>query len=110
MTDEPTGPAPKVEQSHITEATGRRVVFKQRFPLKDNRRLAKAMAALTNQLQAADDWQVTFLTQVIESWEYDGDPHDPKSYENLDAIYDIMPLAGQAAQYLMNLEVIQTKN
>lgn len=35
-----------------------------------------------------------FLTRVIESWEFEGDPQDEAAYEGLDVLAELMPLAG----------------
>lgn len=39
---------------------------------------------------------VPFLTRVVESWEFDGDPADEAAYEALDILGELVPLAEKA--------------
>jgi hypothetical protein len=39
---------------------------------------------------------IPFLARVVESWEFDGDPALAATYEQLDAMAELMPLADGA--------------
>ncbi len=39
---------------------------------------------------------IPFLSRVIESWEFEGDPAEAASYEGLDVLAELVPLTGEA--------------
>lgn len=76
---------------------GKRVTFKARLPLRESRDMPKLLRA-----SEADDYdsQVRILTKLIESWEFDGNPSDPESYEDLDVFSDLVPITRAAVEYI----------
>ena len=76
---------------------GKKVTFKAKLPLREARSLPKLLAAT-----AADDYdsQIAVMVILIDSWDYDGDPSDPKSYEDMDILSEIVPLSKLCVEYL----------
>lgn len=42
----------------------------------------------------------TLLTVAVESWEFDGNPADIKSYDNLDLLAEFVPLSSELGKWL----------
>lgn len=82
---------------NIVTVAGKAVHLKGHLPLKVGHRLP-AM------LQACGDGDlntvVKVLALVIESWDFDGDPSSPVTYEEMDVYTEIIPLAQQVVQRL----------
>lgn len=75
---------------------GKRVTFRSRIPLSKAPTLPKMLEAVANDLRAVARVGVI----VVESWEFDGSPTDPRSYDDLDIMTEILPLAKELGEYL----------
>jgi len=76
---------------------GKRVTFKARLPLKEVRDLPRLLAATTPEDY---DTQIAVLVRLIESWDFDGSPSDPKAYDDLDILSEIVPLTRLCVEYI----------
>lgn len=100
-----TKPA-KLAANEIVVA-GKRVVLRQRFPLKENADLLK----LWFEASAADMNTVVPLCQRhIESWEFDGDPQDLATWEEMDVISEVRPIWNAVARAMESRVVSAPKN
>lgn len=68
---------------------GRRVWLRERLPLKEGKRIVALAQAVSDQDL---DTALPLLALLIERWEFDGDPSDAASYENLDVFSEVLPL------------------
>lgn len=69
---------------------GKRVTFRERVPLKLGARLPK----LAGEIDGEDfSTVVPVLQMLIESWEFEGDPADAASYDELDLFGEMIPLS-----------------
>lgn len=76
---------------------GKRVTFRSRIPLSKAPTLPKMLEAIGNDLRAVARVGVI----VVESWEFDGAPTDPRSYDDLDITTEVLPLAKEMGDYLI---------
>jgi hypothetical protein len=81
---------------HIYSINGKDVVFKERYPLNENRGLMKAFSEAD---QAKPETYIRFMTQMIVEWGFEGDPKDPKSYDTMDAPSELYPLMMATLRY-----------
>lgn len=89
------------------EVNGREVTFKSKYPVKENRKLGKI---LVDSADGDVDKQIKVLMQVIEAWEYSGRPDDPRSYDDLDYLDDIMPMVAKFGEYFTARIGVDQKN
>lgn len=85
----------------------KQVVFRSRFPVKDNARLGKLLTA------AADgdtEKQIALLRYVVEKWDYDGAPDVRRSYDELDVIDDIIPMVNAFGAFILERNEAGQKN
>lgn len=62
---------------------GKRVVFKDSYPLKDN----KDLIPLYRAMDPADPMTaIPVAVRMVTEWEFDGDPTGPAAYEEMDAM------------------------
>ncbi len=84
--------------SQLTVA-GKKVEVRTSFRGKEWWSLPADYRAAGRAIQSGDySGVVPFLARVIESWEFEGEPSDPASYEKLDVLTELMPLAGEAVR------------
>ena len=78
---------------------GKVVVFKDRLPAKENWSLVTMMNKLSG---GSVDYEptVAVLSRIVASWEFEGDPADPASFDDLDLIREFMPLMNAAGEML----------
>jgi hypothetical protein len=84
----------------------RMVLFKERFPAKENWDLPQALSAVATQAQDGNidlKAAVPVLQRVIGSWEFDGLPSDAEAYGELDIFRELIPLLTAAAQFIAEL-------
>jgi hypothetical protein len=86
---------------------GKRVVLKERLPLREYRGLPAIMVASKGEDY---DSQVPVFCRLIDSWEFDGSPSDPASYEELDVISELAPLARAVVDYIERKASVDIKN
>lgn len=72
------------------EITGKKVVLKDSIPLSEGYDLLGLILEGTNKDMKT---MVPIMMKVIESWEFDGDPNNKESYEQLDVLGVVIPLA-----------------
>lgn len=75
---------------------GKRVVFKERLPLSKAPELPAMLAKVESDLRAV----ARVGAVLIEDWEFDGNPSDRRSYEDLDIPTEVMPLAKALGEYI----------
>lgn len=74
-----------------TVVNGKTVVMREHFPAKKYWGLYGDIQAMLDP-NVPFDTAARFLSQVIESWEFEGDPTKIESYENLDLSREFNPL------------------
>lgn len=75
---------------------GHRVTFRSRVPLSRAPDLPVMLEAVAKDLRAV----ARVGAVMIESWEFDGNPAERKSYEDLDITTEILPLARELGEYI----------
>lgn len=97
MAGKTNGAAAAEDVVYALTINGKRVTLKRRLPMRD----APRLPAL---LQACGDGdyrtQTAVLQALVESWEFDGDPSDPASYEALDVFSEFVPLSDAIGRHL----------
>lgn len=77
---------------------GKEVVPTARISLKQAPELS-ALLAKVPELDARV--LVRFCQLAIESWEFDGDPKDRRSYDDLDVVEELIPIANGVAEKMV---------
>lgn len=94
MKDKDNGHDPRV-----LEVAGKRVWLKERLPLKDGAKIVGLAQAINDQdLESA----VPLFKLLIERWEFDGDPAEDASYEDLDIFSVFLPLVAGVGPYVQS--------
>lgn len=75
----------------------KRVTTRERLPAKQSWGLLKTFQGFSGG-EMEYEQAVSIFTTFIESWEFDGDPHDPESYAELDMFSEFMPLMNRIAE------------
>lgn len=84
---------------------GKRVVLKDVLRGRDGWRVIE----LFQEAQAKEEIRETYdanrelVSLVVESWEFDGEPSDPASYDALDTFREFQPLNRAVAEHVMNM-------
>jgi hypothetical protein len=86
----------KIVPAHQFDVNGKLVTFKQSYPFAENRGLLKAWSATRSDDAAT---YIPLWKLMIESWEYEGDPGDPKSYDRMDSVSDLWPLMSATLRF-----------
>jgi hypothetical protein len=97
----------KIVLAHAYDVNGRTVTFRERYPLSENRDLLKAWSK-ANTTDAATF--VPLWGKMIESWSFDGDPADPKSYDALDVVGELWPLMSVTLRFWNQRFSVTPKN
>jgi hypothetical protein len=95
----------------MAEATinGKRVVLKDALRGRDGWRVVDLLRKFADEKQVATyDDNCELMSLVVESWEFDGDPADPASYEALDTFREFNPLGFEVGTHVN--EMMQPKN
>lgn len=96
------GAASIPSDEHTFTVSGKEVTVISRIPLRDAPELSALLAQVPN-LDARV--LVKFCTQAIASWDFDGDPKNRKSYDDLDVIEELIPIAnGVAAKMVARMD------
>ena len=83
---------------------GKQITFRARLPARDNWDLPELIRAMGQQGESVDMRQaVPVLARVVASWEFDGDPHDPNAYGDLDLFRELIPLVNALATHLQEI-------
>ena len=77
-------------QEHGIEVNGHTVKYKTSFKVRENDQMNELLMKAAESQKTRD--QIRLLRQVIEEWDYDGDPKSASSYEDLDPFADILPM------------------
>ncbi len=78
------------------EIGGKKVTVRTSFRGKQWWSLPADYRAAGKAIQSGDySGVIPFLARVIESWDFEGSPAEPASYEQLDVLSELMPLAGE---------------
>lgn len=86
---------------------GKKVVFKKRILVEE----AEDLLELTEQASTDKGARYTLLSIVVDTWEFDGDPHNVDSYRKLDMFDEFLPLVNAMSEYVaMRLRGINAKN
>ena len=78
---------------------GKRVTFRERFSLRENRDLPRALAACGEE-DTEQNNKIAVLSRCIDSWEFPGSPSDAAAYEDLDLFTEFVPLMVALGEYL----------
>ena len=88
-----TAPTESKGKYEVTVA-GKRVKFKKRFPAKTHIPLLDLLSHMADEGETVPIAKVIdLLPWFVDEWEFDGDPHDPASYGELDVFDELIPLA-----------------
>lgn len=86
---------------------GKAVLFRSRYPVKENSRVGKLLNAA---LDGDTEKQIALLRAVVERWDFDGDPGSRRSYDELDGLFDVMPMVEEFAQFIVERRESSQKN
>jgi hypothetical protein len=86
----------KIVPAHQFDVNGKVVTFRRSYPLAENRGLLKAWSATKSDDAAT---YVPLWKIMVESWEFDGDPGDAKSYDALDVVREVWPLMSATLRF-----------
>lgn len=102
MTRTDTEPKPKDEDLGwpvVVHAHGHTVRFRTEFPTDDNTiALAEKMSGMDAEHALRD--AVKLLPDMTESWDYEGDPHDPEAWKKLPFFSETLKYANALGDYL----------
>ena len=82
------------------DVRGTRVVLRDKLGARDSWPLRNLLAKSKQGDDVGFEEESAALALVVESWGFEGDPHDVESYANLD-LADYMALDSQVAQYVV---------
>ncbi len=84
------------------KVAGKKVIVRDRMSLSDGFDLYGLMLS-----QDSKDLrtQVPLLVKMVESWEFEGDPHVPDTYLKLDIFREFMPISRKVLPYVRDLLV-----
>ena len=81
------------------DINGKKVVLKAKLPAKANWDLIQNFDRFAEGTLEFDK-VADLLARIIDTWELEGDPHDPVSYEALDLFSEMMPLMGALGEFV----------
>ena len=80
---------------------GKEVIFKERFPARENWDLPRLLASLAaNASEMNMERAVPILQRMIASWEFDSDPAKAESYGDLCIFREITPLVKACSEFV----------
>lgn len=82
------------------EINGKKVVLRDKLPAKANYDMLGNAAQVIEGAFKDFDKGVAFIQRFVVSWEFDGDPADPASYEDLDLTSEMLALVGECGNAL----------
>jgi len=92
---------------------GKRVVLRERFPVREFDHLRREFMAL----KSAEDWankdwreQAKIYSAFVESWDFDGDPADIESWGGLDTFSEFPAIESAIAQEIIVGKYEKAKN
>jgi hypothetical protein len=97
----------KIVLAHAYDVNGQTVTFRERYPLSENRDLLKAWG------KANTNDAATFIplwAKMIDSWTFEGDPADAKSYDALDVVSELWPLMSVTLRFWNQRFSVTPKN
>lgn len=86
---------------------GKRVTLKDKLSAREGWPVVMISNKVAMEKTIAFDDEVTVMTIVVDSWEFEGDPHDRKSYENLDLWEEFTPLSNEVAVHVYAIRTTQ---
>ena len=88
---------------------GKRVVFVDRLGARANWDLMQKFGGAGLDFASADfDTIVGFIGRFVTEWEFDGDPKDPHSYDDMDLFEEMLPMFTAATGRLSSKAVTGT--
>lgn len=98
---------PDLEFDFDFSVNGKEVHLRRKIPMA----IAPKLPAM---LEACDDGdlrtQVKVMVLMIESWDFPGQPNDPKSYEALDIIDELLPIGRHIGKHVLERLGSNSKN
>jgi len=72
---------------------GKTVTYRDKFPAKQSWPLMQLFDGFKGGLAGISfEMAAGLLAAAVDTWEYEGDPHDLASYENLDLFGEMIPM------------------
>ncbi len=69
---------------------GKKVVLRERITLGEGYDIIGLFSSIdTNDLRTS----IPIMVKMIESWEFEGEPDDPASYDQLDVLTEVIPMS-----------------
>jgi len=69
---------------------GKKVVLRERISLGDGYDIIGLFTGIdSNDLRTS----IPIMSKMIESWEFEGDPSEPASYDKLDVLTEVIPMS-----------------
>ena len=91
------------------DVRGTKVVLRDRLPAREAWPLRQLMVRAQKGETLTFDEEAGALAQCVESWEFEGDPHDVESYAQMD-LADFAVLDNRVAEYLRAKFTAGSKN
>jgi len=82
--------------------SGKRVRLRDRLPARECWPLIQAVRKAQQGQETTFDEGVQAIMPMVESWDFDGDPHDGKAYEWLDLLTEFIPLGQLVGSEIVN--------
>ena len=83
--------------AHEITVNGKQVVLRTAYPVREFAELRRKFAKLMD-LEWAEE--CALLGKFVESWEFDGDPREPKAWGEMDAFSEMMPIENAIGELL----------
>jgi len=92
---------------YILIVAGKKVVLKHRLPVSEGHLLPQLLKeTVGGDLRT----NIPVCQMLIESWEFPGSPQDPASYEALDTLSEMLPLAKLLGEHVVARAGLTTDN
>lgn len=91
-----SGDPPQLQPEREFVINGRRVTLKERLPLRVAPKLPQLLEEAGRDLRAVSRIGVL----LVEEWDFEGVPSDPRAWEELDITTEILPLAVRLGEYI----------
>jgi len=84
------------------QINGKRVTLRDKIPARLGWDIVITRANILQKAWHEIDFRdlASLLSVAVESWEFEGDPKDAASYDNLDLLTEFVPLTNQLGQWL----------
>ena len=87
-------------QTTELEINGKKVTLRARLPARDSWVILELLRTGSEDEESSFDDEARLLSVVVLSWEFGGDPSDPRSYADLAVFSEFLPLRDAVGRYL----------